>query len=482
MILPSHFPHVNWNRTKIVATLGPASANREVIFEMAKAGMDVCRLNASHGDRQSHEQLIGLIRSINEELESPLTILLDLQGPKIRIGKLDQPFPIQPGDIVELCTSITTQEGRRLPMELETLAQDVTAGEMVLVEDGKVVLSVLDTNKKDLVRLTVISGHEIGSRKGVNLPESNISLVSMTEKDLRDVHIAIENKIEWIALSFVRKPEDVLMLRQILDDHQCSARIIAKIEKPEALKNIDAIIDVSDGIMVARGDLGVEIPIEDVPFWQKKIVNKCNLAAKPVIVATQMLESMIENPRPTRAEATDVANAVFDGADALMLSGETATGKHPIETIRTMQRIITKAEEHDIVYHRNYETNPDSPTALSDATCAMACRFADEINAKAIVGMTRSGYNAFQLSKCRPKAHIFIFTDNHPLIETLNLVWGVRTFYYSSFEGTNQSVRDVLGILKVKGLIEAGDIVINTASMPLEARQRTNMIKYTVVE
>jgi pyruvate kinase len=314
------------------------------------------------------------------------------------------------------------------------------------------------------------------------LPNTHISLPSLTDKDLRDLQLGIRNHVDWIALSFVRTPEDILVLRQILKDNNCPSRIIAKIEKPEALINIDKIIEVSDAIMVARGDLGVEIPIEEVPFWQKTIVAKCNAQAKPVIVATQMLDSMIENARPTRAEATDVANAVFDGADALMLSGETSTGKYPVEAVKTMQRIIAKAEESDMIYHRNYDSDPNSDTFYSDVTCNIAVRFAEELNAKAIISLTQSGYTAFQLSKRRPKANIFIFTSNRPLLDTLNLVWGVQAYYYDGFEGTNQTIQDVIDILKKDDAVQPGDIVINTASIPIEERGRTNMVKYTVVK
>lgn len=471
-----------FNKTKIVCTIGPSCSSREKMIQLVEAGMDVCRLNASHGTYAIHQQTIDLIRELNATFDLNLSILLDLQGPKIRIGGLDEPYPIQAGDEVELCTTISKQEGNRLPMELDTLAKDVKVGDLVLVEDGKVELRVLETNGIDTVKLKVINGNEIGSRKGVNLPNTSISLPSLTDKDLRDLQLGIRNHVDWIALSFVRTPEDILVLRQILRDNNCFSRIIAKIEKPEALINIDEIIEVSDAIMVARGDLGVEIPIEEVPFWQKKIVAMCNANAKPVIVATQMLDSMIENARPTRAEATDVANAVFDGADALMLSGETSTGKYPVEAVKTMQRIIAKAEESEKIYHRNYDSDPNSDTFYSDVTCNIAVRFAQEINAKAIISLTQSGYTAFQLSKRRPKAEIFIFTSNRPLLDTLNLVWGVQAYYYDSFEGTNHTIQDVIDILKKDDAVQPGDIVINTASIPIEERGRTNMVKYTVVK
>lgn len=475
-----------WNqlqhRTKIVATLGPASRDHAKLVELMQAGLDVCRLNASHGSHEEHQRMIDTIRAVNEEYNNRMSILFDLQGPKIRIGQMDEPYPISPGDVIELCTAIKQREGNRLPMELDTLAQDVKPNDQVLVEDGKVELRALTTNGKDTVSLLVVNGDEIGSRKGVNLPNSNISLPSMTDKDERDLEFAIKNEADWIALSFVRKAKDVRFLKEKLKARNCEARVIAKIEKPEALLNIDEIIEASDGIMVARGDLGVEIPIEEVPFWQKIIVAKCNEASKPVIVATQMLDSMIENKRPTRAEATDVANAVIDGADAVMLSGETSIGAYPVESVKTMRRIVDKAEQSDLVYDKNLQTDLDSETYLSDTTCAVACRFANRIGAKAIIGMTRSGYTAFQLSKHRPHARIYIFTDNKPLLYRLNLVWGVRAFYYTGFEGTDETISDVLEILKKNKIIQKGDIVVNTASMPMMERKRTNMIKYTIVD
>jgi pyruvate kinase len=302
----------------------------------------------------------------------------------------------------------------------------------------------------------------------------------MTNKDFKDVDFAIAQHVEWIALSFVRRAEDISSLRSYLQAHDSDAKIIAKIEKPEALANIDAIIEAADGIMVARGDLGVEIYIEEVPFWQKKIVQKCNMAAKPVIVATQMLDSMIENRRPTRAETTDVANAVLDGSDAVMLSGETSVGKYPVEVVRTMQKIVTQAELDASVYYRYQTVDPGSDTFLSDSVCLTAVNLARQIQAKAIVGMTRSGYTAYRTSKFRPEANIYIFSDNRDLLTTLNLVWGVRAFYYDSMEGTNESIKDTVQFLKDKGYIQAGDCVINTASMPLRDRGRTNMVKITV--
>ena len=472
-----------FNRTKIIATMGPASTKPDVLKEMIRSGIDVCRLNASHGSHEDHQRTIDLIRQINRDENVQVPILLDLQGPKIRIGKLPAPIPIHPGMQVTFDDSLAEAiEGDpRIPMQMETFSKDVRAGDIILVEDGKQVLRVLEVDSPR-VRLEVIAGTEIGSRKGVNLPFSNVSLPSLSDKDRADLEFGIQNQVEWVALSFVRRAEDVLELNQILKKGGSTARVIAKIEKPEALQNIDEIIAASDGIMVARGDLGVEIPTEEVPFWQKRIVQKCNMAARPVIVATQMLESMIENMRPTRAEASDVANAVLDGADCVMVSGETSVGKYPVEVVKTMQKILAKAEQEDVVYRRQTKPERDSPTFLSDAICFSAVKMSNGVGAKGIVSMTRSGYTAFQLSRHRPRAPIFIFTDNRTLLNTLSLLWGVRAFYYDRFVGTNESIRDVTRLLKAEGYVQEGEILINTASMPLQEQGRTNMLKITVVD
>lgn len=472
----------NFRRTKMVCTMGPATAVPGVLEQMVEEGLDICRLNFSHGSHQEHQVTLDMIRDINFRLQTNIGVLVDLQGPKIRIGKLDQPHPVKPGDIVYLSTAIKEQEGEYLPMVYETFAADVGPGDMVLVDDGKVDLRVLETDGKHLVKLTVITGSSIGSKKGVNLPFTNISVPSITEKDWQDVEFAIKNQAEWIALSFVRTAEEVLELKKFLKERKCISRVIAKIEKPEALRNIDAIIQASDAIMVARGDMGVEIPMEEVPYWQKNIVRKCNMAAKPVIVATQMMESMIENARPTRAETNDVANAVLDGADALMLSGETSVGKYPVEVVRSMQKIMDSMENEDSIYFRNMEVDRNSPTWVNDAVCINAVRISKEINASAVIGMTRSGYTAFHLSRCRPQAPVYIFSDNRAILNQLNLLWGVTAFYYDGFVSTDETIADLTRFLHEKGLVNKGDFIVNTASMPMHARKLTNMVKITVVE
>jgi pyruvate kinase len=471
------------NRTKIVCTIGPASQNEEVLRQLILEGMDVARLNFSHGTHEYHKETLDKVRRINADLGNcHVAILVDLQGPKIRIGALAEPFPIATGDEVVFCTSITERDGNRLPVQYQTLAKDVREGDLVLVDDGKVYLTVLETNSIDTVRLRVDHGEAIGSKKGINLPMTDISMPSISEKDWHDVEFAIRERVDWVALSFVRSAAEVRELQAHLRAHNAPARVMAKIEKPEALKNIDEIIEAADGIMVARGDLGVEIHLEEVPLWQKIIVQKCNVAAKPVIVATQMMESMIENRRPTRAETTDVANAVVDGADALMLSGETASGKFPVETVTSMQRIIAFMEEQDSIYYKNLQADPASPTYLSDCVVVSACELARKTNANAIVGMTVSGYTGFHLAKCRPKAHIHIFTPDKEMLAILNLVWGVRAHHYDRYTSTDETFKDLKDILLAEKHIRKGDILINTASMPIQERHRTNMVKISVVD
>ncbi len=470
------------SKTKMVATMGPASKDRNVLLEMINIGVDVCRLNMSHGDHDFHQFFINQIREINQTENLTVSILLDLQGPKIRIGHLEKPHPIKSGDIIKLCTSATVQDGNILPMVCDGFARDVNPDDLILVDDGKIELRVVETDLIDTVTLRVVNGDEIGSKKGVNLPFVKLNIPSLTDKDIKDLEFGIKNKVDWIALSFVRNSKDVVDLRRLLRNSGSDAKIISKIEKPEALQDIEEIIKESDGIMVARGDLGVEIYMEDVPYWQKRIIKICNAQAKPVIVATQMLDSMIINARPTRAEVTDIANAVIDGADALMLSGETSVGRYPLEVVTVMQKVISQTEATSEIYHKNMVTSEDSKTFLSDAVCIAAVKLAHGVHADALVGMTRSGYTAFQLARCRPKANIYIFTDNPHLISTLNLVWGVRAFFYNQFEGTNETINDVIQILKDKGLVNTGDTVINTGTMPLQARKRANMVKITIVE
>lgn len=463
--------------------MGPACSNPKTLLAMAEAGMDVARLNFSHADHETHEKSLKMVRDINEKYNTNIAILQDLQGPKIRIGDLQAPVKIKEGQVVVLRTDIKEHKGEELPIQYNTFAQDVKIGDPILIDDGKVECEVVETNGKNRVALKIISGDVINSRKGVNLPQTRISEPTITEKDFRDIDFAIKHNVEWLALSFVRTADDIKLLKELIRLKNGVSKVIAKIEKPEALENIEAIIKAADGIMVARGDLGVEIPMEEVPAWQKRIIRRCNRQGKPVIVATQVMESMIQNRRPTRAEANDVANALVDGADAVMLSGETSVGRYPVEVVSSMDRILKSVEkEDDSIYYRNMADGvPADAEKLSTSIIITACKLAEETGARAIIGMTRSGYTALQLARCRPHAHIFAFSDNRPALNMLNLIWGVRAFYYDGFVSTDDSIQDVHEILKQKNLVQPGDVMINTGSMPLHDAGLTNMIKISRV-
>ena len=472
-----------FRRTKIVATIGPACSDKEKLGQLIDAGMNVARLNFSHADHATHENSLKLIRKLNEEKGTNIAILQDLQGPKIRIGQLKEDRKIKQGDKIILRSDIKEEKGNAIPIIYDTFAQDVKEGEVVLMDDGNVQAKVIATDNKHKVELEVEFGEFIKSRKGVNFPNTNISVPTITEKDFKDIDFAIKHNVEWLALSFVRSADDIRVLKELIRLKNGSSRIIAKIEKPEALVNIDEIIQASDAIMVARGDLGVEIPLEEVPAWQKRIVKKCNHHAKPVIVATQVMESMINNPRPTRAEANDVANALVDGADAVMLSGETSVGKYPVLVVSSMDRILRSVEKEDeSIYYRHLEDPAPEAEPLSSAIITTACKLAEETDAKAIIGMTHSGYTAFQVARCRPKSYIFAFTSNRPVLTTLNLVWGIQVFYYDSSISTDQTIQDVQEILKQNNMVEPGDVIINTGAMPLKELGLTNMVKISRVK
>ncbi len=470
-------------KTKIVATLGPASANKDVLLSMIKAGVDVCRLNFSHGKHEDHQKSIDIIREINNKYKINVGILADLQGPKIRIGLVkDGGINLINGTQVKITTEECIGDDNQIYITYEAFPQDVKAGEVILLDDGKLQLKVIETNRKNTVICEVIHGGILTSRKGVNLPSTKVSIPSLTEEDLINLDFALANDIEWIGLSFVRTAEDIIDLKRIISRSGKTSRVIAKIEKPEAIENIDAIIEVTDGVMVARGDLGVEMPLEEVPVLQKMIAQKCNKAAKPVIVATQMLESMITTPRPTRAEVNDVANSVLDGADAVMLSGETSVGEFPLMVIETMSKIVSHVENTSYPYYPEKELDETSATYVADAVCRSAVFLADKTNAAGIVSMTASGYTAFQICAHRPKAGTYIFTANRMLLNTLSLLWGVRGFYYDKFESTDHTISEVNKILRAERVIEAGDVVINTAAIPISKKGKTNMIKVSVIE
>lgn len=471
------------NRTKIVATLGPASTSKEVLLKMIKAGLDICRINFSHGKHEDLAKVIATIREINKKHNTHVGILADLQGPKIRVGEMkDNGVLLKKNQELVMTTKPCIGTSERLYISYQEFPKDVKVGEIILLDDGKLQFKVLSTNKKDSVRVKVIYGGILSSNKGVNLPDTKVSIPSLTPKDLKDLDFILKQEVEWVGLSFVREAKDIIELKEIIKKRNSKTRVIAKIEKPEALKNLDEIIAVTDAVMVARGDLGVECPMEDLPIIQKQIVKKCMEHAKPVIIATQMMESMITNPRPTRAEVNDVANSVLDGADAVMLSGETSVGEYPVEVIKSMQQIIRKIESTAYPYMQMHAPNKKSSTYRSDSICYTACILAEHNTALGIVSMTHSGYTAFRISSHRPEALTFIFTSNKSLLCMLSLVWGVRGFYYDKFESTDQTMKDVNGMLKQHKLVKKGDVVINTASTPIGRSGRTNTIKISEIE
>ncbi len=470
--------------TKLISTLGPASQDLHVMKELVTSGVDVFRFNFSHGDHTTHQKNMQKVLGINKELGTHVGIIADLQGPKLRVGKMpEKGLMLQEGETVTFVNDEQHPPGKdAIYMSYQHFAADVQPGEKILLDDGKIILKVEQTNGKDRVQLKVLAGGILYSNKGVNLPETKVSLPCLTEKDLDDLDFILKQPVNWIALSFVRSPQDILDLKKRIAKRKHPAKVIAKIEKSEAIAVLDEIIEAADAIMIARGDLGIEFPLERLPALQKKIIRKCRDKARPVIVATQMMESMINNPTPTRAEVTDVANAVLDGADTVMLSGETAVGKYPVQVVQAVNRILSEAEKYttSLEQYRPYP-NQKSETFLSDVICYSAVKTAEDIGAKAIIGMTVSGYTAFSVSSYRPEAKIYIFSAERHMLATLNLVWGVRCFFYDKLTTTDETFEDVQNILKEENLIQKGDVIINTASMPIYQRQRTNMLKATVV-
>lgn len=474
---------IDHQNTKIVATIGPSSSSFEALKELIQAGVDIFRLNFSHGSHEDHFEVLKRIKKANEELGVHIGILADLQGPKLRIGKIKGgSLKISKGDILTFVNEKCEGTFEKIYMSYDRFPKDVKIGEMVLVDDGKLVLKVIESNHENEVKLEVQFGGILSSNKGVNLPNTKISLPSLTEKDIRDLNFILTLPVNWIALSFVRSAKDLKDLKKRIDEKGHDAKIIAKIEKPEAVERLDKIIKNSNAIMVARGDLGIEVPMERLPAIQKEIISKCIQRARPVIVATQMMESMIDNPSPTRAEITDVANAVLDGADAVMLSGETSVGKHPVKVVQAMNKIIEEAEKHYSWPGKRPKPASKSRIFHSDVVCFKAAEVAEAIGAKALIGMTSSGYTAYKLSSFRPPVKIYIFSNEKSMLATLNLVWGVRGYYYDQYSSTDSTIDDVTEILKLHGKIKIGDTVVNTGSMPIHRRHRTNMLKITIVE
>lgn len=470
-------------KTKIVATIGPASSSYDKLVELYTSGVNVFRLNFSHGRHEDHQAVIERIVQLNREHRAHVSILADLQGPKLRTGLMQN----NGIELIEGNTILVTSEeviGTRelISVTYEHLSTDIKVGEFILIDDGKIELQATRIVDAKTIECTIISGGTLSSKKGFNLPNTKISLPSLTEKDRQDLDFILTQPVNWIALSFVRTANEIEELKSIIQQHNSPVKVVAKIEKPEAVENIDSIIRATDAVMIARGDLGVEVAMEEMPLIQKNIILKCLEYAKPVIIATQVMESMIDMSRPTRAEITDVANGVLDGADAIMLSGETSVGKNPARVVQTIDRIIRRTEQEDEIYHKHQLPQKDSKTFLSDAICFNACKIAADVQARAINGMTYSGYTAFMLASNRPKADIHIFTSNQSLLNTLGLVWGVDVYFYDKFVSTDESIDDIIAILKNDNSVEMGDVVVSTASMPIKGRGRTNMVKISEIK
>ena len=469
-------------KTKIVATVGPACESADQLKALACAGVNVFRLNFSHGTSENKREVTSRIRKLNEDLGSHIAILADLQGPKIRLRDVEEGASLTPGDTFELTTEPLVGTSQRASITYESFARDVKPGERILMDDGKLVVEVVNTNQRDTVTTKVIYGGPLKSKKGVNLPNTKISLPSLTDKDREDLEVAIELKVSWIGLSFVRSAEDVIELKELLKERGSAARVCAKIEKPEAIEDIDAIIEATDAIMVARGDLGVEVPIQEVPVLQKRIVQKCLDASTPVIIATQMMESMIESQSPTRAEVNDVATAVMDSADAVMLSGETSVGEFPVRVVEVMHKIIDSVEATYPLPVRPALEAGEPHRLVTDGICQSAASLADGVNATGILCMTQSGYAARIISSRRSKADIFAFTANREILDTLSLLRGVRAFYYDGYESTDATMRDIQKLLKDGGYVQEGERVVITASMPIGAKGMTNALKVSEVD
>ena len=470
-------------KTKIVATLGPSTDTPQIIEKMILEGVDVFRINFSHADHSEVKNRIKMIREISEKTQSNTSILADLQGPKLRIGKVKEGVRVEPGDLV------TFQNGenflgnkKKVHMNYKNFSRDVKPGERVLLDDGKLIFEIVSTDKKSKVEAKVIQGGSLKSKKGVNLPNTALSLPALTSKDIIDAEFAIKQNVDWIALSFVRNSNDILDLKKLIDQHaDFKIPIIAKIEKPEGIENIDKIISYCDGLMVARGDLGVEIPPAEVPLIQKELVIRAKKARIPVIIATQMMESMIDSLTATRAEVNDVANSVMDGADAVMLSGETSVGKYPVEVIQTISSIIHSVEDSELISVPQKPPNIRTLRFITKSICYHAVQIANDVKSKAICTLTNSGYTAFQVSAWRPNSHILVFTSNKRILTQLNLVWGVKAFFYDSFESTDKTVEQINEIATNRGYVNKGDLLVNLTAMPIIEKGMVNTLRVSSV-
>ena len=470
-------------KTKIVATLGPATSKREVLKEMMEAGVDVFRINFSHANYEDVKERIDLIRDLNNELQVNTSILADLQGPKLRVGVMGGEVVVSPGDEILFVTGEPFEgDAERVYMNYASFPQDVRPGEQILLDDGKLIFEVVSSNGESEVKAKVIQGGPLKSKKGVNLPNTNISLPALTEKDVKDAIFAISMEVDWIALSFVRFSQDLIDLQNLIKEHsEHKIPIVAKIEKPEAVENIDKIVAYCDGLMVARGDLGVVVPAHEVPLIQKQLVLRAKKARIPVIIATQMMETMITSLTPTRAEVNDVANSVMDGADAVMLSGETSVGNYPVQVIQKMTSILKSVEGSNLISVPQNPPHIRTKRYITKSVCYHASLMANEIQARAISTLTNSGYTAFQISAWRPSAHILVFTSNRRILTQLNLLWGVKAFFYDRYVSTDETIEDVNKIAAEKGFITTGDMVISLAAMPIKDKGMVNTLRVTEI-
>ncbi len=471
-------------KTKIVATLGPACSSKEVLKNMIDAGVNVFRVNFSHADYEDVKSKIDLIRGLNDEFGYTTAILGDLQGPKLRVGVMTEDVVVNDGDLITFQTAEDViGTAQRVYMNYKEFPKDVNPGELILLDDGKLIFEAVETNRTSEVVCKVIQGGPLKSKKGVNLPNTKVSLPALTEKDIRDALFAIEQKVDWIALSFVRTAEDLMELNDLIAKHSGhKIPVIAKIEKPEGVANIDTIVAHCDGLMVARGDLGVEVPAHEVPLIQKQLVHRAKTARIPVIIATQMMETMITSLTPTRAEVNDVANSVMDGADAVMLSGETSVGNYPVQVIERMTQIIEAVEDSSLIQVPQNTPQIKTKRYITKTICQHAAQMANAINAKAISTLTNSGYTAFQISAWRPKAHILVFTSNRRILTQLNLLWGVKSFFYDRFESTDDTIVDINMIAKNEGCVEKGDMLINLAAMPIVDKGMVNTLRVSEID
>lgn len=471
-------------KTKIIATLGPATSKKEILKSMLESGVNIFRINFSHAKYKDVEERVNMIRELNQKYKFNAGILGDLQGPKLRVGEMQDGVIVKKGDKIKFKTGkrfIGNQTSAY--MNYETFPQDVKAGERILLDDGKLIFEVVSSNKKDTVEAKVVQGGPLKSNKGVNLPNTKISLPALTEKDIEDAKFACKLEVDWMALSFVRYASDLKQLQKLISENSShKIPIVAKIEKPEGVKNIDKITSYCDGIMVARGDLGVEIPAQEVPLIQKQLVLKAKLARIPVIIATQMMETMIESLTPTRAEVNDVANSVMDGADAVMLSGETSVGKYPVEVIQKMCQVIKSVENSDLIKVPHNPPKIKTKRYITKSVCYHAARMANEIDATAICTLTNSGYTAFQISAWRPSSNILAFTSNKRILTQLSLLWGVKAYFYDKFNSTDETIEDIKSIAKEKGYVTKGDFTINLAAMPIEAKGMVNTLRVSEIK